>query len=116
MHTRLVTCDAGGSWISWGFTFLTSPSSSLDAGVRIGESDLLQLRPMRACLKHANVGSSSVLRLSMITRSSAAGGGSGGAVGSTLADSCVMSSGVMFAAASHVVAVPYAGVDCRDCH
>ncbi len=46
----------------------------------------------------------------MITRSQGGGaGGGGGGVGSTLADSCVMSSGVLFAAAADVVAVPYAG-------
>ena len=55
-------------------------------------------------------GSLSVLRLMMITRSQGGGGaGAGAGVGSTLGDSCVMSSGVLFAAAADVVAVPYAG-------
>jgi hypothetical protein len=48
----------------------------------------------------------------MITRSLP--GGNEGGVGSTLADSCVMSSGIMFASAADVVAVPYAGDVCCD--
>jgi hypothetical protein len=66
---------------------------------------------VKACVMGVAAGSLSVLRLTMITRSQGggAGAGGGGGVGSTLADSCVMSSGVLFAAAADVVAVPYAG-------
>ncbi len=38
VHTRLVSCDAGGGWISWGFTFLAGPSATHDAGVRMGKA------------------------------------------------------------------------------
>ena len=50
----------------------------------------------------------------MITRSRGQEGG--GVVGRTLADSCVASSGVLFAAAANVVAVPYAGEVPRTSH
>jgi hypothetical protein len=37
IHTRIVSCDASGGWISWGFAFLAAPSPSPDVGVRLGE-------------------------------------------------------------------------------
>jgi hypothetical protein len=109
VHTRLVTCDAAGSWISWGFSFLTCASSTPDVGVRMGKDDAASQRT-RPSVMRADAGSLSVLRLSMITRSPVGGSSGAGGVGCTLADSCVMSSGVMFAAAGGVLAVPYAGI------
>ena len=46
VQTRIVSCDAAGGWISWGFAFLGTASTSADAGVRLGSLSVC----MRVCV------------------------------------------------------------------